>query len=297
MSKFAFGLDDGKEIADCAGYLLSYYYSVIPVTPIFRYWKYFHFLPGVKKLDKSKETIYNVISKIIDKKTSFGVNEDDKDLLSILLRQEEANTISKDVLVDNMRFMLAAGDTTPKGSLSLMYYLAVNPDIQQKVIQEIKDHITDVQNYTKKDLDQLEYIYRVVKEILRIAPPVRAPVPRKNREEEKFGDYVIPAGSEICYTIYALHHNEQVWKNPDIFDPDRFLPENLEKQHDIGFMPFMLGSRNCLGQHVALLEIKTFVVEIFGRYSVTIADPTYKLKWKPSWVVAPQSVPFSFKKL
>jgi len=166
---------------------------------------------------------------------------------------------------------------------------------KKKLIEEIKTNIRSPDDFTKDESDSLVFLTNCVKETLRLAPPVRSSIPRENEIPVNFGGYNIPVGSQVCYTTYALHHSDKYWKNPEKFDPDRWLPENAESNSNyIGFIPFMLGSRNCIGQHVALMELNCFLVDLFSRYSVELGDPNYQIKWKASWVVCPENISFKF---
>jgi len=59
--------------------------------------------------------------------------------------------------------------------------------------------------------------------------------------------YLVPSGAIIQIQIYDIHRNPNFWPNPDIFDPDRFLPENIQKRHPYSYLPFSGGPRNCIG--------------------------------------------------
>jgi len=231
------------------------------------------------------------------KKRQNGPDIDDNDILSILLGAEDTKHLDKDTLIQNCLFMLSAGDTTPKCALSMLYYLAKNPDLQERARAEVMElSKKDEEEITSADLSNCEYLTMFIKETLRIAPPVRSPIPRESDLVETFGGFQIPAHSNICYTTYGLHHNENYWPNPEKFDPERFSRENSDKNHPNAWIPFMSGSRNCLGQHMAILELKVFLIEMLKRYKISV-DPGYTLKWQPSWVVGPKNLPVQFTPL
>uniref|UniRef100_A0A8D1HM48 Uncharacterized protein n=1 Tax=Sus scrofa TaxID=9823 RepID=A0A8D1HM48_PIG len=120
-------------------------------------------------------------------------------------------------------------------------------------------------------LDQMPYTTMCIKEALRLYPPV----PGVSRELSKpitFPDgRSLPAGIILSLSIYGLHHNPQVWPNPEEFDPSRFAPGSARHSH--AFMPFSGGSRNCIGKQFAMNEMKVAVALTLLRFELA-PDPS-----------------------
>ncbi|XP_023239087.1 cytochrome P450 4p1-like [Centruroides sculpturatus] len=91
------------------------------------------------------------------------------------------------------------------------------------------------------------------------------------------GDYILPAKSSLIINIYGIHHNPTVFVNPEVFDPDRFLPENCEKRHPFAFLPFSAGPRNCIGQRFAMMEMKTVLANVLRHFRVKSLDHRDKI--------------------
>ncbi|XP_067138070.1 cytochrome P450 4C1-like [Centruroides vittatus] len=97
------------------------------------------------------------------------------------------------------------------------------------------------------------------------------------------GNYSLPANSIYVVCINSIHHNPSVYENPEVFDPDCFLPENLRKIHPYAFLPFFAGPRNCIdddtfaGLKFAMVEIKTVLANVLRNFKVYSLDPRDKI--------------------
>lgn len=93
----------------------------------------------------------------------------------------------------------------------------------------------------------MKYMERCIKEVLRLFPSVPV-ISRRLGEELTLTDgKIVPKGTNVTMLIYDMHHSPQVWDNPEQFDPDRFLPDNVAKRHPFAYLPFSAGQRNCIG--------------------------------------------------
>ncbi|XP_050435616.1 cytochrome P450 4C1-like [Adelges cooleyi] len=109
---------------------------------------------------------------------------------------------------------------------------------------------------TMEDLKSMFTLERVIKETMRLYPSVPS-VTRRLNQPIQLKNHSIPAHSIIAFSIYILHRDESMYPNPEVFDPDRFLPEQCNDRHPYGYLPFSAGSRNCIGQKFAMYLMKT----------------------------------------
>ncbi|PSN43022.1 Cytochrome P450 4C1 [Blattella germanica] len=108
-----------------------------------------------------------------------------------------------------------------------------------------------------KDLSEMKYLVRVIKETLRLYPSLSAFF-RTIKEDVTLADgHRIPSGATVAVAAIFTHREEEHYPNPEVFDPDRFLPENVAKRHPYAYVPFRAG--NCIGQKFAMLELKTML--------------------------------------
>ncbi|KAL0101837.1 hypothetical protein PUN28_019170 [Cardiocondyla obscurior] len=103
----------------------------------------------------------------------------------------------------------------------------------------------------------MQYLERVIKETMRIFPPVPL-VGRKVVNNIKLGKVTLLQGTNVIVNIIKLHRNEKYWSNPLTFDPDRFLPENIKNQ-SYCYIPFSIGPRNCIGIKYAMISMKVIL--------------------------------------
>ncbi|KAK8719096.1 hypothetical protein OTU49_014243 [Cherax quadricarinatus] len=117
------------------------------------------------------------------------------------------------------------------------------------------------------DLREMKYTENCIKEALRLFPSVPF-LGRDLKEEVVIDNYRIPAGTTVMVVIYCLHRDPAQFPNPEVFDPDRFLPENVSKRHPYAYIPFSAGPRNCIGQKFALMEEKILLSNILRKFRV-----------------------------
>ena len=196
-----------------------------------------------------------------------------KDLLQLMMNASDETTekgVSRltddEIVAQSVLFLLAGSDTSSNTLSFIVYYLAVNPDVQDKLRAEIKE---TMESNAKKPLFEvvlnMEYFDCVIKESQRLCPPL-AHVNRECSEEYDLSGIHIPGGTEILFPIYAMHRDPNSWPNPEKFDPERFRGPAKDTRHAFQFLPFGAGPRNCIGMRFALMEIKIALVKILMKY-------------------------------
>ncbi|XP_014610545.1 PREDICTED: cytochrome P450 4C1-like [Polistes canadensis] len=126
-------------------------------------------------------------------------------------------------------------------------------------------------NLTISLFQKLSYFERCLKESLRLYPSVHI-ISRQISHDLQLKHYLIPSGTTLGVNIYSVHRNQKYWPNANVFDPDRFLPENIKGRHPYVYIPFSAGPRNCIGQKLAMLELKVFVAFILYNFELEPVD-------------------------
>ena len=194
------------------------------------------------------------------------------DFLDILLtaKDETGTGLTDREIKDEVDTFTAAGHDTTASTISwTLYALAKYPEFQQQVRDEVNDILMDRHTLNHGDLLNLTFTTRFIKETLRMFCPIPS-MSRQFAEPLTLDGVILPVGTEIEISQYNLHHNPAVWENHEIFDPDRFLPDNFAKMDPFSFIPFSAGQRNCIGQHLAMDVTKVFISRIVRMFTISL---------------------------
>lgn len=209
---------------------------------------------------KAKE---NVEDDVIGKKRRLA-------FLDLLLNYSETQTAlsNEDIREEVDTFMFEGHDTTAAAINWSLYLLGCHPEIQAKLHEELDSIFGDSDRpVTMADLRDMKYTENCIKEALRLFPSVPF-LARELKEEAVINNYRIPVGTTVMVVTYRLHRDPEQFPDPERYDPDRFLPENVAKRHPYSYVPFSAGPRNCIGQKFAIMEEKIVLSHIMRRFKV-----------------------------
>ncbi|KAK4025887.1 hypothetical protein OUZ56_014926 [Daphnia magna] len=196
--------------------------------------------------------------------------------LDLLIQaSENGEKLSDDDIREEVdTFMFAGHDTTATAMSWFLYCIAKNPDEQKLLFDEVDEIFEHSDRQcTPQDAANLKYLDCCIKETLRMYPSIPG-VMRTITEETEIGGYVLPAGLSVALLIYGMHRNPNVYPDPDVFKPERFLPEQSASRHPYAFIPFSAGPRNCIGQKYALFELKVVLSWVLRKFEFSLVDPT-----------------------
>ena len=172
-----------------------------------------------------------------------------------------------EILAQALVFFLAGFETTATTLTFCTYELALNPHIQETLLEEINSSVDSNGEISYEELARLPYLDAVLSETLRLHPPAQR-LARLASTDYKLGEtgITLPKGQQIEFPIHGIHHLEEYYPNPFQFNPDRFMPENRHNIIPYTYLPFGAGPRNCIGMRFALLEAKLGLAHIIRKY-------------------------------
>ena len=146
---------------------------------------------------------------------------------------------------------IQAFETTANTIFYTLMLLAMFPESQERLFEELNSIYTSNGDFdvTYAETKQMIYLDMVLNEGMRVMAPVPI-VSRQTSEDVPLSNGIIlPKGVEIAIDIFHMHRRKDIWgPNAETFDPEHFLPMNLQDQHSYAFIPFTKGIRNCIGR-------------------------------------------------
>ncbi|KAL6431514.1 hypothetical protein ACFW04_007243 [Cataglyphis niger] len=234
----------------------------------------------LKNLENDKEDIIDVeIFKIKKKRLA---------MLDLLIATSRDNFLTdSDIREEVDTFMFEGHDTTAMGITFALLLLAEHKDIQERARIEI-DHVMQESGgkLTMTSLQKLTYLERCIKEALRLYPSVFL-ILRTVEEDVKLHSYIIPAGTILHLHIYGVHRDPNFWPNPEVFDPDRFLPERIHNRHPYSYLTFSAGPRNCIGQKFGMLEMKATIASLIHNFYLEPVDYLKDIQLRADIIIRP----------
>ncbi|XP_042193037.1 cytochrome P450 26A1 isoform X1 [Callorhinchus milii] len=221
---------------------------------------------------KARNVIHAKIEENIRKKMAKRDTSDQfKDVLQLLIEhsQKDDEPLRLQELKESATELLFGGhETTASTATSLVMFLGLHPEVVRKVRKELQEQgllSSDAQenkHITIEVLEQLKYTGSVIKETLRLSPPVPGGF-RVALKTFVLNGYQIPKGWNVIYSICDTHDIAEIFSKKDEFNPDRFMEGCLEKDSSrFGYIPFGGGSRSCVGKEFAKVLLKIFTVEL-----------------------------------
>jgi len=193
-----------------------------------------------------------------------------KDFWTDALAHGAADKMTEEEIISQSRIFIVAGSETTATFLSgVTYHLCRTPSAYKKLVEEIRTSFKSYDDIDGRSTQHLHYLKAVIDEGLRIYPPVPIGLGRVS-PGETVDNYYVPEGT-VCFThAWAATHSEENFHKPYEFIPERWIEPNADKK--MASQPFSMGSRVCIGQNLALLEMRVLLSKLLWTFDMELTD-------------------------
>lgn len=243
-------------------------------------------LPATRRFFAAIAELDEILYRMIREHRASG---DQGDLLSMLLMAQDEDDgkgmTDKQVRDECTTLFLAGHETTAIALTWTWYLLSQNPQVEARMHEEI-DRVLQGRDATAADYGQLNYTYRVFKEAMRMYPPAYM-IGREAIRDTTVGEYAVRKGEIMVLPQYFIHRSPKYYKDPERFDPDRWLPENCEGLPKFAYFPFGGGRRLCVGEPFAWMEGVLVLATIAQKWRFEL-KPGHQIGLNPSVTLRPK---------
>lgn len=215
-----------------------------------------------RRFTHSRHILYTLVRGLIQDR--HNAIQQYNDLLSMLLSAEDPETGEKmddeQLCSEVLTFLIAGHETTATALAWTLYFLGKNGEIRKRAAAEVKRVLGD-RSPSETDLPKLLPIRMILEESMRLCPPIWI-IARQAIQEDSMGEFRIPARSTVLLSQYVTHRHSAFWDEPELFNPERFRPDLVERRPKGVFFPFLGGPHQCIGQEFAMFEMQLVLIRI-----------------------------------
>ncbi|XP_040823111.1 cytochrome P450 2U1 isoform X1 [Ochotona curzoniae] len=247
-------------------------------------WLYYLPFGPFKELRQIVNDMTSFLKKIIKDHQESLDRENPQDFIDMYLlhAEEERKADSNSSFNEDYLFyiigdlFIAGTDTTTNSLLWCLLHLSLNPDVQEKVYEEIKRVIGPDRAPSLTDKAQMPYTEATIMEVQRLTAVVPFSIPHMTSEKTVLRGYNIPKGTVVIPNLWSVHRDPAIWEKPDDFYPDRFLDDQGQLIKKETFIPFGIGKRVCMGEQLAKMELFLMFVSLMQTFKFTLPKDSQK---------------------
>jgi len=241
---------------------------------------------GHAEFERAVRRLDNVINELISEHASS--RQDSNDLLSTLMqaRDEQGKRMTDNQLRDEVITLFLAGHETTAISLTWTIYLITqHPEVETRIINELDSELAG-RTVQLEDVSKLCYLEKVIKEAMRLYPPVWV-MARMSARDQALGSWSLPRGTHLFLSQWVVHRDARFYKNPKDFNPDRWTDAFTHNLPKYAYFPFGGGPRVCIGQSFAMLEVIIALATVFQNARLTVRG-RQDIRPRPSLTLRPE---------
>uniref|UniRef100_A0A8C9GET3 Steroid 17-alpha-hydroxylase/17,20 lyase n=1 Tax=Piliocolobus tephrosceles TaxID=591936 RepID=A0A8C9GET3_9PRIM len=188
---------------------------------------------------------------------------------------QDSELLSDNHILTTIGDIFGAGvETTTSVVKWIVAFLLHNPQVMKKLYEEIDQNVGFSRTPTISDRNRLLLLEATIREVLRIRPVAPMLIPHKANVDSSIGEFAVDKGTHVIINLWALHHNEKEWHQPDQFMPERFLnPAGTQLiSPSLSYLPFGAGPRSCIGEILARQELFLIMAWLLQRFDLEVPD-------------------------
>ena len=229
-------------------------------------------LPVLRRRDKARVRIEELVTEIIAKRAKKKEKSEDAFQMLIDATYDDGSKLSAHEITGLLVGTIFAGHHTTAGSAAwVLIELARRPEILKSVLSELDQLFGVDGEVTFQSLREIPLLERVIKEVLRLHPPLIFLIRKVNRDLQ-FKDFTIKAGKFVCTSPRVSHRIPEIFPDPEKFDPDRYLEGRNEDKIPFSWIAFGGGRHKCTGNAFAMLQLKAIFSILLRRFEFELVD-------------------------
>lgn len=236
--------------------------GIQPIAYVFPYLP----LPVFRRRDKARARLQQLVTQIMERRARQGERSTNVFQMLIEATYEDGTRLTPHDITGMLIATIFAGHHTSSGTTAwVLIELVRHPEHLRSVLAEIEQVFGAEGPITFESLRQLPRLENVIKEVLRLHPPLILLL-RKVMKDLHVEGFKIDAGKFVCAAPSVTHRISELFPNPEVFDPDRYTPERAEDKDLFGWQAFGGGRHKCSGNAFALFQIKAIICVLLRRF-------------------------------
>lgn len=278
LSRAAFGkgVKDQREFTEIVKEILRQT-GGFDVADIFPSKKFLHHLSGKRgRLTSIHNKLDNLINTIVAEHTVDTKNKSHETLLDVLLRLKDSAEFP--LTSDNVKAiildMFGAGTDTSSATIEWAISELIRcPRAMEKVQAELRQALKGKERIREEDIQDLSYLNHVIRETLRMHPPLPLVMPRECRQPLNLAGYDIANKTKLIVNVFAINRDPEYWKDPETFIPERFENSNISNMGaEYEYLPFGAGRRMCPGAALGYANMQLPLAHILNYFNWKLPD-------------------------
>nr|WIW79758.1 putative cytochrome P450 monooxygenase [Fusarium oxysporum] len=189
-------------------------------------------------------------------------------------------SFGSDAMIFNVIVLLFTGyQSSSIAAVALFYNILRNPEIHNKVRNEVRESFQDESEISSERLVQLPLLNSCIREALRLLPPANGKTAQRTSPECIIAETYVPKGTIVSADVYSIHRSARYFREPDSFRPERWLPVGkrtlFEGDNRQAYRPFLIGSRACVGKNSALQSLRLIVAKLLWKLDFEMVNKDF----------------------